>query len=408
MTLPADLPVLVLNAGSSSLKYQVVRPLSGDVVADGLAERIGESQSAITHMQNDHRSTDELPLPDHQAAIARALEFFVANGTDVADARLRAVGHRVVHGGRTFYRPTLITPDVIADVEQISSLAPLHNPANLIGIRAALELFPDIPSVAVFDTAFFHSIPDAAALYAIDRELADAYAIRRYGFHGTSHEYVSQVAAEVVGRRHDEINQIVLHLGNGASASAIKGGAPIDTSMGMTPLEGLVMGTRSGDIDPGVLLYLNRVAGLDVDEIDALLNKRAGLKGLAGENDFRALTEMIAAGDADARTAYDIYLHRLRRYLGAYLIELGRVDVISFTAGVGENAASVRADSLAGLENYGIIVDPERNAVRSKEPRRISTDDSAITVLVVPTNEELAIARQSAELVASLPGDSSD
>lgn len=400
MTQPADSPVLVLNAGSSSLKYQVVYPLSGEVTADGLAERIGEAQSSITHTQNGVSTTDELPLPDHQAAIARAQKFFAANGTDTADSGLCAVGHRVAHGGRSFYRPTLTTPDVIAEIERLSTLAPLHNPANLIGIRAAQALLPDIPSVAVFDTAFFHSMPDAAALYAIDRDLAEAYSIRRYGFHGTSHEYVSHAAAEFVGRGHDEINQIVLHLGNGASASAIKAGAPIDTSMGLTPLEGLVMGTRSGDIDPGVLLYLNRAVGLDVDQIDALLNKRAGLKGLAGENDFRTLAERIADGDAAAQTAYDIYLHRLRRYIGAYMIELGRVDVISFTAGVGENAVSVRADSLAGLENYGIAIDPERNAVRSKEARRISTDDSTVTVLVVPTNEELAIARQAARTVS--------
>lgn len=395
----ADQPVLVVNAGSSSLKYQVVHPLSGDVVADGIAERIGEAQSSITHTQNGRTESDELPLPNHQAAIARALEFFTANGVDVAGADLCAVGHRVVHGGRTFYRPTLITPEVVEEIERLSTLAPLHNPANLIGIRAVQELLPDVPSVAVFDTAFFHDLPDAAATYAIDREVAAAHAIRRYGFHGTSHEYVSATAAEFLGRDYGDVNQIVLHLGNGASASAIKAGKAIDTSMGMTPLEGLVMGTRCGDVDPGMILHLNRVAGLGVDEIDALLNKRSGLKGLAGENDFRTLTEKMAAGDEDAKTAYDVYIHQLRRYIGAYMIELGRVDVISFTAGVGENAASVRADGLAELENYGIIIDPDRNALRSKEPRRISTDDSPVTVLVVPTNEELEIARQSAELV---------
>ncbi|MFW0789374.1 acetate kinase [Gordonia sp. CPCC 205333] len=398
----SDQPVLVVNAGSSSLKYQVVHPLSGDVVAEGLAERIGEKQSAISHTQNGHTDSDELPLADHGAAIARALDFFAANGSDIANADLCAVGHRVVHGGRSFYRPTLITPEVVAEIERISPLAPLHNPANLIGIRAAQELLPDVPSVAIFDTAFFHGLPDAAATYAIDRDVAAAHAIRRYGFHGTSHEYVSKAAAEFLGRSYGDTNQIVLHLGNGASASAIDGGNPIDTSMGMTPLEGLVMGTRSGDLDPGLILHLNRVAGLGVDEIDMLLNKQSGLKGLAGENDFRTLTASIEQGDANARAAYDVYIHRLRRYIGAYMIELGRVDVISFTAGVGENAASVRADSLAKLDNYGIVIDTERNAVRSKEPRRISTDGSPVTVLVVPTNEELAIARQAAALVGAL------
>lgn len=400
-SLRADQPVLVINAGSSSLKYQVVHPVSGEVIADGLAERIGESASVITHTQNGTTESDEAPLADHQAAISRAMEFFAANGTDVANADLCAVGHRVVHGGRSFYRPTLITDDVVAEIERISPLAPLHNPANLVGIRAARELFPATPSVAIFDTAFFHSLPDAAATYAIDRDVAEQYAVRRYGFHGTSHEYVSQMAADVLGRKYSDLNQIVLHLGNGASASAIVGGSPIDTSMGMTPLEGLVMGTRSGDLDPGVMLQLARVGGLGVDEIDVLLNKKSGLRGMAGENDFRTLTERMADGDDRARAAYDVYIHRLRRYIGAYMIELGHVDVITFTAGVGENATSVRADALTGLENYGIVVDPERNMVRSKEPRRISTDDSAITVLVVPTNEELAIARQAAELIAA-------
>lgn len=404
----ADRPVLVVNAGSSSLKYQVVYPNTGEVSAEGLAERIGERTSLITHSQNGGAETDDAPLADHRAAISRALEFFAANGTDIANTDLCAVGHRVVHGGRTFYRPTLITPEVIAEIERIAPLAPLHNPANLIGIRAAQEILPDVPSVAVFDTAFFHGLPDAAAMYAIDREVAAEYAIRRYGFHGTSHEYVSAAAATFVGRGYDEVNQIVLHLGNGASASAIAAGRPVDTTMGMTPLEGLVMGTRSGDLDPGIILHLARVAGYTVDEIDELLNRRSGLKGLAGENDFRTVTELMAAGDADAKLAYDVYIHRLRRYIGAYLVTLGRVDIITFTAGVGENAASVRADSLAGLENYGIEIDPQRNAERGKVARQISTDDSAVRVLVVPTNEELAIARQSAELVGAetAPADS--
>ena len=391
--------VLVLNAGSSSLKYQLVHPDTGDVRADGIVERIGEELSSITHEQGDEVISESLPIADHHAAIERALRCFADNGTDLATAGLAAVGHRVVHGGRTFYEPTIITPEVISEISRIPTLAPLHNPANLVGITAARTLLPEVPSVAVFDTAFFHGLPDAAATYAIDRGVADLHAIRRYGFHGTSHEYVSRRAAEFLGRDVEEVNQIVLHLGNGASASAIEGGRPVDTSMGMTPLEGLVMGTRSGDIDPGLVLHLHRVAKLSVDQIDTLLNKQSGLRGLCGENDFRAISARIEQGDEAARRAYDVYIHRLRRYIGAYLITLGHVDAICFTAGVGENSAPVRADALSNLENYGIIVDIERNALRSRESRRISTDDSDVDVLVVPTNEELAIARQAAAVV---------
>ncbi|MGV9670437.1 MULTISPECIES: acetate kinase [unclassified Gordonia (in: high G+C Gram-positive bacteria)] len=391
--------VLVLNAGSSSLKYQLVHPGSEVVIAEGIAERIGEDEGTITHVQAGEEITEKLELLDHAAAIARVMALFAEGGIDLANAGLSAVGHRVVHGGRTFFEPTLIDDYVISEIERISSLAPLHNPANLIGIQAARDKLPDVPSVAVFDTAFFHALPEAAATYAIDRGVAKLHAIRRYGFHGTSHQFVSEQVPDLLGKEPSDVNQIVLHLGNGASASAIRGGDPIDTSMGMTPLEGLVMGTRSGDIDPGVVLHLHRVVKLNADQINTLLNKNSGLKGLCGDNDFRSVTQRIADGDPAAKLAYDVYIHRLRRYIGAYMIDLGRVDAITFTAGVGENAASVRADALAGLENYGIVVDPERNAVRSRQPRRISTDDSPVTVLVIPTNEELAIARQSAEVV---------
>lgn len=399
MSVSAAGAVLVLNAGSSSLKYQLLHPDSRVVVAEGIAERIGDDGASISHTQDGETVNETLPLPDHLAAIEAAKGLFDAHGVSLAHAGLAAVGHRVVHGGRSFFHPTLITPEVISEISRISPLAPLHNPANLTGIEAARKLLPEVPSVAVFDTAFFHDLPDAAATYAIDRGVASLHAVRRYGFHGTSHEFVSGRVAEFLGRDLADLNQIVLHLGNGASASAIAGGHPIDTTMGMTPLEGLVMGTRSGDIDPGLVLHLNRVAKLSVDQIDTLLNKNSGLKGLCGENDFRVITTRMENGDVHAHQAYDVYIHRLRRYIGAYMIELGRVDAITFTAGVGENAAGVRADALANLENYGIVVDPERNAVRSKEPRRISADASAIDVLVVPTNEELAIARLAAEVV---------
>lgn len=392
--------VLVINAGSSSLKYQLVDPHSEQVYADGLAERIGESSGgAIKHEVGDRRREVEVELPDHQAAIAEVVRLLREDGIDLADAGLSAVGHRVVHGGRSFHRPTVIDERVRSEIARIAPLAPLHNPPNLVGIDAVSALLPEVPAVAVFDTAFFHDLPEEAAAYAIDAETARKYAIRRYGFHGTSHEFVSQRAAEFLGRPYGQVNQIVLHLGNGASASAIRDGRPIDTSMGMTPLEGLVMGTRTGDIDPGIAFQLARTAGMTIDDIDRLYNKQSGLKGMSGDNDFRSILERVAAGDEAATLAYRVYLHRLRHYIGAYMIELGRVDAIVFTAGVGENAAQVRADALAGLGNYGIEVDPERNAERGDRIRRISTDSSAIAVLVVPTNEELEIARQSEAVV---------
>lgn len=388
--------VLVLNAGSSSLKYQLLHPDTAEVIAEGIAERIGEDESSITHEQNGESSTRTEPLHDISAALDAASEMFAQSGTDLATAGLSAVGHRVVHGGRSFFHPTLVTDEVVSEISRISTLAPLHNNANLAGIEVARKKLPDVPSVAVFDTAFFHDLPDEAATYAIDSGVAHLHAVRRYGFHGTSHQYVSGKAAEFLGRDYADLNQIVLHLGNGASASAIAHGEPIDTSMGMTPLEGLVMGTRSGDIDPGVLLHLSRVAKLSNDQLDTLLNKNSGLKGLCGDNDFRTITSRMDSGDDNAKRAYKVYIHRLRRYIGAYMIELGKVDAITFTAGVGENADNVRRDALAGLETYGIVLDDERNSVRNKQARRISADSSAIDVLVVPTNEELAIARQAA------------
>lgn len=378
--------VLVLNSGSSSLKYQLLHPETGEVVHGGIVERIGETE-----------------VPDHKAALRQVFEEFAGRGLDLTDgagtpAGIAAVGHRVVHGGRSFHSPTLIDDHVLAEIRRLSSLAPLHNPANAQGIEVARELLPGVKQVAVFDTAFFFDLPPAAATYAIDRELAAEHALRRYGFHGTSHEYVSQQAAAFLGRPTSEVDQIVLHLGNGASASAVRGGRAVDTSMGLTPLEGLVMGTRSGDVDPGLVLHLGRSLGMSIDQIDDLLNRRSGLKGLAGENDFRALGALIEQGDEHAKLAYDVYIHRLRRYIGAYLVDLGGADAITFTAGVGENAAQVRADALAGLERFGIVVDPARNTGRVTEPTRISPDEAPVAVLVVPTNEELAIAREAAAL----------
>ncbi|MBY3986063.1 acetate kinase [Rhodococcus fascians] len=392
--------ILVVNSGSSSVKFQLVDPDSGESLASGLVERIGESDGRV---ELDHRGESAertQHIEDHGDGLALAFEMLADAGIELG-SDVTAVGHRVVHGGTVFYRPTIIDDTVVQQISDLSSLAPLHNPPNVLGIEVARKQLPNVPHVAVFDTAFFHSLPDAAATYAIDAAVAAEHDIRRYGFHGTSHRYVSEQVAQFLERDLGDLKQIVLHLGNGASASAVDGGRAVDTSMGLTPLEGLVMGTRSGDIDPGVIMHLRRSAGMSVDDIDALLNRRSGLIGLSGVNDFRELQQRIDDGDASARLAYDVYIHRLRKYIGAYMIGLGRLDVITFTAGVGENAAAVRADALANLEHFGIRIDSERNALRSKQARVISADSSAVTVLVVPTNEELAIARATDDLVRS-------
>ena len=377
--------VLVINSGSSSLKFQLVDPDSGVARASGHIDRIGEGSSSV---------------PDHDAALHRAFDTLADDGIDLRACGLLAVGHRVVHGGNEFYRPTLIDDARIATLEKLSELAPLHNPPALKGIEVARKLLPDIPHVAVFDTAFFHDMPPAGATYAIDRELAERWQIRRYGFHGTSHRYVSEQAAAFLDRPLGGLKQIVLHLGNGSSASAIAGTRPIDTSMGLTPMEGLVMGTRSGDIDPGVISYLWRTAKMGVDEIESMLNYESGVLGLAGERDFRRLRAMIESGDSEAQLAYSVFVHRLRKYIGAYLAVLGHTDVISFTAGIGENDPAVRRDAVAGLEALGIVLDQRRNLSAGKGTRQISADDSPITVLVVPTNEELAIARDCVSVLA--------
>lgn len=392
--------VLVINSGSSSIKYQLLDPESSAVAASGMVERIGEDEGGIEHTVDGRTVEHRAPIADHTAGLRLIFQTFAESGHDLASAGVRAVGHRVVHGGEVFYRPTLIDDDVVRTISELSTLAPLHNPANVAGIESARALLPDAPQVAVFDTAFFHGLPDAAKTYAIDAKVAAAHGIRRYGFHGTSHEYVSGQAAALLGRDPGDLNQIVFHLGNGASASAIQGGRPVDTTMGLTPLEGLVMGTRSGDLDPGIVPHLMRSAQLDIDEVDRLLNRNSGIKGLSGVNDFRELRRLIDEGDASARLAYDVYIHRLRRYLGAYLIELGGVDAITFTAGVGENSPQVRADALAGLSRFGIEVDPARNTANERTARYISAAGAEVAVLVVPTNEELAIARAAADLVA--------
>jgi len=392
--------VLVLNSGSSSIKYQLVDPDDGTRLADGIVERIGEGDSIVEHGSGTTTTRRHAPLADHREALATVIALFDELGPRLSEAGIVAVGHRVVMGGQRFDGPALIDEDVRATIQRLSPLAPLHSTPNLAGIDVARELFPDVPHVAVFDTAFFHDLPPAAATYALDREVAAEHAIRRYGFHGTSHRYVSGRAAGVLGRDLAELRQVVLHLGNGASASAVVGGRPVDTSMGLTPLEGLVMGTRTGDLDPAVVFHLHRTAGMGIDEIDQLLNRRSGMKGLAGHNDLREVHRLIAQGDADARLALDVYVHRLRKYVGAYAAVMGGIDALSFTAGVGEHDSVVRADTCAGLGFLGVEVDAERNAVRSDEARVISPDGAPVAVLVVPTDEELAIAQDTVSLLS--------
>jgi acetate kinase len=368
----------VVNSGSSSIKWELVDVDTERRLRGGIVERIGEAGAAADH--------------------AQAMEGILG---ELGGEHPSVIGHRVVHGGSEFTSATLVTAEVEAAIERLSALAPLHNPANLAGIRAARAAFPGVANVAVFDTAFHQSLAPAAYTYAIDAELAEAHNIRRYGFHGTSYQYVANRAASLLGRPLEQLKLIVFHLGNGASVTAIDGGRSVDTSMGMTPLEGLVMGTRSGDLDPGILFHLGRV-GLTLPELDTMLNRRSGLLGVGGIGDMRDIQAASLAGDAAATLALDVYYHRLRHYLGAYLVELGGADAVVFTAGVGENSAPTRAAAVAGLEWLGISLDTFANDRTSRDARVISTAASAISVLVVPTNEELEIARQA--IAALRPG----
>ncbi|MCW2584248.1 MAG: acetate kinase [Klenkia sp.] len=384
--------VLVLNSGSSSLKYRLLDMVDERVLAHGLIERIGAGQGSIRHRAGHVDVTVAAPVPDHAAALALVTATFAEHGPELTPA---VVGHRVVHGGSRFRAPVVVDDDVEAAIDGLSSLAPLHNPPGLLGIRAARGAFPDVAQVAVFDTAFHATMPAAASTYAIDADVAARFGVRRYGFHGSSHEYVSQVAARLLGR--PEAKLVVLHLGNGASACAVAAGRSIATSMGLTPLEGLVMGTRGGDLDPGALLHLMR-NGMDADDLDALLNRRSGLAGLTGSGDLRDVLAAAGDGDERAEAALGVYVHRVRGYVGAYLAHLGGLDGLVFTAGVGENSPEVRARVLAGLGHLGLALDPARNTAAGQGPRVISPDGAAVPVLVVPTDEELQIARHAVTL----------
>ncbi|MFC6157326.1 acetate/propionate family kinase [Kribbella jiaozuonensis] len=390
--------VLVINAGSSSLKYSLVDAASGEATATGLVEQIGEDTSHHVHHGPKGDWNEDQPIANHEAALEAAVHAFETQGPALADVDIVAVGHRVVHGGDRFAAPALVDDELIAAVTDLVPLAPLHNPANLEGIEVARRLLPDLPHVAVFDTAFHQTLPPYAYTYAVPYEWQEKYGVRRYGFHGTSHSFVSAEAARLLGRSPSEVNMIVLHLGNGCSAAAIRGGESVDTSMGLTPLEGLVMGTRSGDLDPAIHGLLARVAGRTAEETDRTLNSESGLKGLTGANDFREVSRRRAAGDERAQLAFDIYCQRIKKYIGAYYAVLGTVDAIVFTAGVGQHSAEVRAAALHGLDSLGIHLDPDRNA---GSETFASTDDSPVAVLVIPTNEEWQIAREALEVVRS-------
>ncbi|MDC4233666.1 acetate kinase [Actinomyces sp. B33] len=393
--------VLVINSGSSSIKYQLIDPATGDGIAKGLVEKIGESEGHIQHKYGDAIVDLHEPVADHEAGMREVLRLFDEVGPNLAESHVVAVGHRIVQGGKYFDGPALITDEVRGLIQELCALAPLHNPAHLKGIDVARELMSDIPHVAVFDTAFFRQLPEATATYALDRATAEKFSVRRYGAHGTSHQFVSTRVGELLGR--SDLRQIVLHLGNGASVSAVDAGRAIDTSMGLTPLEGLVMGTRTGDIDPAVVFHLRRQGGMLVDELDDLFNKKSGLKGLTGNNDMRAV-RLMAEGPKGAerdraRLALDIVVTRIVKYIGSYTAELGGLDVLTFTAGIGENDADLRREVCERLAPFGVSIDADANAARSDEARTISTDDSTVRVMVVPTNEELAIARQALTLV---------
>ena len=392
--------VLVLNCGSSSIKYQLVDG-TGTVLARGLAERIGEDSGHLTHTGPEGDVDRSEPIPDHESGLRAILNAFDEAGPPLDGDRLVCVGHRVVHGGDRFADPVLIDDEVMDTIRELIPLAPLHNPANLTGIEVARKIFATVPHVAVFDTAFHQTMPAHAYTYAVPRQWQYDYGVRRYGFHGTSVAYVVGEAARLLDRTAGDTNLIVAHLGNGASITAVAGGRSVDTSMGLTPLEGLVMGTRSGDLDPAIVAHLGRLAGIGAELVDEALNRRSGLLALAGANDMREVHRRAEAGDDGAALALDVYCYRLRKYVGAYYAVLGRVDAIVFTAGVGENDADMRARSLAGLKRLGIEVDPARNTASDGGARFISPDGTDVAVLVIPTNEELEIAREARAIAHS-------
>ncbi len=389
--------VLVVNAGSSSLKYQLIDASSGLTVAVGLVSEIGGA-SRHRHETDGRRHDTELDCPDHGAAFAAARAALAEHGPWVDDDDLVAVGHRVVHGGRRFTEPVVVDDDVVSALRTLSPLAPLHNPANVEGIVRAQAAFPGIPHVAVFDTGFHRTLPPEAYTYAVPRSWRDEHHVRRYGFHGSSYAWVSRRTAALLGREVEDVRMVVLHLGNGASACAVDGGRSVETSMGLSPAEGLVMGTRSGDVDPALAGYLARVAGMSAEDYDRSLNRESGLLGLAGVSDFRELEERRLSGDAAAALAFDVTVHRIRKYVGAYAAVLGRLDALAFTGGIGERSSVVRAAVVDGLGVLGLELDVVANAEGPAE-RLVSSGASSTPVWVVPTDEEREIGRATLSVV---------
>ena len=394
--------VLVINCGSSSLKFQLINSETEGVLAKGLCERIGIDGSLTYQPAGKDKVTTEKPMSTHTEAIQ-----FVINALTDAErgvvkdlSEIGAVGHRVVHGGEKFANSAVITDEVKKAIEECNDLAPLHNPANLIGINACQELMPGTPMVAVFDTAFHQTMPEKAYMYGLPYEYYEKYAVRRYGFHGTSHSFVSKRAAEILGKSYDDMKTVVCHLGNGASISAVLNGKCVDTSMGLTPLEGLVMGTRSGDIDPAILEYIAKKEDMNITELMNMLNKKSGVYGLSNNlsSDFRDLETAADEGNKQAQVALDVFCYRVAKYVGSYVAAMNGVDTIVFTAGIGENAGLVRTKVCEYLGYLGITLDQEANGKRGEEIA-ISTPDSKVTVMVIPTNEELAIARETVALV---------
>ncbi len=395
--------ILVINCGSSSLKYQLINSESEEVLAKGLCERIGIDGSCITHQpKGGEKVKTEIAMPTHTQAVAAVIEKLTDEKVGVVKslAEIDAVGHRIVHGGEKFASSVVIDEEVMKAIEDCNDLAPLHNPANLIGINSCREIMPDVPMVAVFDTAFHQTMPKKAYLYGLPYEYYEKYKVRRYGFHGTSHDFVSNRVAEIMGRKREDLKIIVCHLGNGASVSAVKNGKCVDTSMGLTPLEGLIMGTRSGDIDPAIVSFLADKEGKTADEIINICNKKSGVLGLSGgvSSDFRDLAQAAADGNEKADIALKTWAYHVAKYVGAYAAAMNGVDVIAFTAGVGENNVDARAEVCSYLGYLGVTINAEANKKRGEEVE-ISTPDSTTKVYVVPTDEELAIARETARLV---------
>lgn len=395
--------ILVINCGSSSLKFQLIDSETEKCIAKGLCERIGIEGSQITYTPDGgEKEKTVTPMPDHTEAIRLVLEALTNEKTGVVKSldEIGAVGHRIVHGGEKFAASTIITDEVMKAIEECNDLAPLHNPANLIGINACKKLMPTTPMVAVFDTAFHQTMPEEAYMYGLPYEYYEKYKIRRYGFHGTSHSYVSRKAAEVLGKKYEDLKIIVCHLGNGASVSAVKNGKCVDTSMGLTPLEGLIMGTRSGDIDPAIMEFIAHKEGKNIDEIMTVLNKKSGVYGLSNNlsSDFRDLEDGYNRGDEHCIRTMNTYCYRVAKYIGSYVAAMNGVDVICFTAGVGENAPLVRSLVCEHLGFLGVSIDEDANHKRGEEIA-ISTPDSKTIVMAIPTNEELAIARETVSLV---------